>query len=417
MRLLLSLAWKNLSRYRKRTMITASALAVGLGIYLLMDSMLLGAELESERNLVWYESSSARIMKTGYWEDREQLPLKHVIEAPDAVQDLLREQGVASAPRVVFGGELVVMRDPFPEDGSLRVKVYGIDPQVDDDVFRFRETVVSGRYLQPDEDGVMLGSWLAEDLGAEVGYPTTIVTRTRDGYYQTIDAEVVGIVACPNPLVNRSSVFIPLQTADYYLEMQGAVTEINLRFPETHDADERAAELQVTLSESLPDLQVMSWRRLASSYVALAKQKQQGSGVIMFLVFVIAAVGISNTMLMAIYERTKELGTMRALGMKDSEVRLTFVMEAAGIGLIGSAMGVALGTLLCLWIVNTGIDYSSIIREMDIGYRIAGVFRGAWHPQAMVQAFFAGVLIAVVVSLVPTRRALRMQITDCLREK
>ena len=125
--------------------------------------------------------------------------------------------------------------------------------------------------------------------------------------------------------------------------------------------------------------------------MALAESKRKGSGMILFLVFVIAAVGVSNTMLMAVFERMRELGTMRALGMGDRQ------------------------TALVAWMVNVGLDYTSISRQMDFGYRISGVFRGAWDPQAMVRAFVLGILIAVAVAFVPTRRALKMRITDCLR--
>ena len=123
MRFLLSLAWKNLSRYRKRTIITATALAVGLGAYIFMDSWLLGAEKESERNLIWYETSSARVIDDQYWEQKDRLTLKYVIEEPAAILEKLAEQKIPAAPRTLFSGELILRKDPFPEDGSLTLRV------------------------------------------------------------------------------------------------------------------------------------------------------------------------------------------------------------------------------------------------------------------------------------------------------
>ncbi len=415
MKYLASLAWKNLSRYLRRTVITAGALAVGLAAYLLIDSVLLGAEKESERNLIWYESSSARVLAEGYWADREQLPLDTVLEQPQRVLAALAERGIPAAPRTVFGAELIVRQDPFPEDGSLRVKVVAIDPELDNRVFRFKETVTAGRWLEAGEEAILLGSWLAEDLGAEVGYTVTIVTRTRDGYYQSFEVPVVGILTCPNPQVNRSSVFLPLDAADALLAMNGAVTEIDLRFPERADAGSLAADLQRDLRARMPGIEVLEWQRLAEDYLAIAAAKQKGTGFILVLAFVIAAVGVSNTMLMAIYERRRELGTMRALGMGDRQVRRLFLLEAAGIGVLGSTLGLALGALLCLGMVNRGIDFGPLVRNIDMGYRVTGVFRGAWHPQAMAGAWLFGILLCVAVALIPTRRALRMPITDCLR--
>jgi hypothetical protein len=110
MRFLLGLAWKNLSRYKKRTMITASAIAIGLGIFIFMDSWLLGLEQESERNLIWYESSYARILNEKYWEEKDQLPLEYVIEDPDAVVAKLREMNIPAAARTI--DRLLVGRRP-----------------------------------------------------------------------------------------------------------------------------------------------------------------------------------------------------------------------------------------------------------------------------------------------------------------
>ena len=421
MRFLFRLALRNLLRHKRRTIITATAIAVGLGIFIFLDAFLLGAELDSQRNLIWYETSAARLYDDGYWEERLTRPLDIVIEDPEEVLSLLGEMKVPAAPRTVFSGEIVVFRDPYPEDGSARVTAYGIDPGRDADVFRIAESVTSGRYLEPAEPGVLLGAWLADDLGAEVGFPLTIVTRTRQGYYQTMDLEIVGIVNTPNPVVNRTGLFVPLETTDFYLQMEGAVTEVNMRFdgPIVRGGgrwiEERAREVEAAVASVAPDTELFSWRELAADYLALAEAKQSGSGMILFLVFVIAAVGVSNTMLMSVYERTRELGMMRALGMREREIRIAFLLEAGGIGIVGAFLGSILGAGLTAFIVHVGVDYGWILREMDVGYRLAGVIRGAWHPAAFVQASIVGVLLSMVISLIPTRRALRMEVTEALR--
>ncbi len=415
MKFLIGLAWKNLSRHKRRTIITSSAIAVGLATFIFIDSWLLGAQRESERNLIWYETSSARVLNQQYWEEKDQLPLKYVIENPETVAARLQELKIPSAPRTVFGGELIVRENPFEQDGSIPVKIFAIDPEKDNRVFKFNETIKEGRFLKSGEEGILMGAWMAEDLGAEVGYPLTIITTTRDGYVQTIDVDIVGIIDCPNPVINRSSIFLPLDTADRYLEMHGAVTEVDLKFPERADADLLASSLEEKLDDDFPGLEILSWKTLAGDFVALAGMKQSATRMILFLVFVIAAVGVSNTMLMAIYERFRELGMMRALGMKDSQIRLAFLFESGGIGLIGSVLGILLGVILCFWIVNRGIDLTFMSRNMDIGYRIAGISRGAWHPEALVYAFFFGIILSVAVTFFPTRRALKMTITDCLR--
>jgi len=421
MKFLLALAFRNLSRYTKRTVITASAIAFGLGLFIVLDSFLKGAEMESELNLINYETASAKVMHPVYLDERETLPLRYVIEEPDELIDVLNSESIAAAPRVVFKAELFVREDPYPEAGSVYVKGIAIDPSRDDDVFRLRETLREGRYLKEDENGVLIGEWMAADLGARVGYPLTLRVRTRYGAYETIDLEIVGLINSPNPQMNKSTVFLPLSTADYYLDMEGAVTELalspGLSFDRSRNPNRVAEHIQELLDNKAYDLRVHSWKELAPDYVAMAAMKSTGSRIILFLVFVIAAVGITNTMLMAVFERIRELGMMRAMGMTDRQISLAFLFEAGGIGLIGAVAGLIFGALVNWPLVEWGWDFTPMLKEMDIGYRISGVFRSMWNFPTMLRAFFAGIVIAMLVAIFPIRRALKMQITDCLRDE
>jgi ABC-type lipoprotein release transport system permease subunit len=408
MRFLLTLAWKNLSRYRRRTLITAGALAVGLLFFIFLDGWLQGAERESERNIIWYESGSAKVMTEEYLDDLKSMPLKHAIEDPGAVEQALEGAGVATTRRTTFAGEI------FYGEGSLYVKVVALDPQTDEKIYRLRETITQGRYLEPEEQGVLLGEWLAQDLGVDVGEQITVRTRTRYGAFQTIDLIVVGVLNCPNPMINKGTAFIALSLADAALEMEGAVTEISLHFPEWQDPEDKIRSLEERLS-ALPGITVQSWKDLARDFLMIAQAKSAASSILLILVFIIAAVGISNTMLMAVYERVREIGMMRAMGMNDGDIRLGFLLEAGGIGLIGAGAGVGLGVIANWLMVRWAIDMSALMGRMDIGYRVAGVFRSAWHPQAIVGGFIFGVLAAMLFSIIPSSRALKMQITDCLR--
>jgi putative ABC transport system permease protein len=406
MRFLLSLAWKNLSRYSRRTVITAAALAVGVAVFIWLDGWLLGAELESRRNIVWYEAGSAKIMRREYFEEIQTMPLKQVIEDPAAVERALG--GLAAARRVVFGGEL------FFGEGSLFVKAVALDPALDGRVFRLAQSVVQGRYLQAGRPELLLGEWLARDLGAAVGDWITIRARSRYGAFQTLDLEVAGILNCPNPMINQGMVFLPLDVADQALEMEGAVNEIALSFPEWQNPAPRLAEIRRSLA-AFPDLVVADWQELAKDFLAIAEGKRTGTGMLLLLIFIIAAVGITNTMLMAVFERVREIGMMRALGMRDGSIRLAFLLEAGGIGLAGSTVGLALGAALNWYMVRWGLDLGGWIGEMQIGYRVHSIFHSAWHPQALVGALVFGVLASMVISFIPSSRALKMRITDCLR--
>jgi ABC-type lipoprotein release transport system permease subunit len=405
---LLSLAWKNLSRYGRRTVITAAALAAGVAVYIWMDGWLLGAELESRRNIVWYEAASAKVLDRQYLEQAQNMPLGQVIEDPAAVEKVLSGLGLPTARRTVFAGEL------FVAEGSLFVKAVALDPDADGRVFRLGQTIAAGRFLRAGQPELLAGEWLARDLGLEAGDWVTVRARTRYGAFQTLELEVVGILNCPNPMINQGMVFLPLDLADQALEMGGAVSEVAVAFPEWQEPEARLAQVRSALA-GFPELAVADWQELAKDFLAISEGKRAGSGMMLVLIFIIAAVGISNTMLMAVFERVREIGMMRAMGMKDGSIRLAFLLEAGGVGLIGSAAGLALGAAVNFAMVRWGLDLGAFMGEMQIGYRVHSVFHSAWHPQALAGALVFGVLASMVISFIPSSRALKMRITDCLR--
>jgi len=408
-----SLAFKNLFRYARRTIITSSAIAMGIFMFIMMDSMLKGANNDSERNLIWYETGSAAIVHPEYWEDQELLPLDRPVEDVEGILEELAAQDIPATPRIDFGADLIIYQDPFPEYGNLPVRMTAIDMETDSDVFKLNENLSEGRFPEPDEYGLVIGQWLANDLGAEVGFPVMIMTRTMDGYYQTMDLEITGILLSDNPMVNRYGMYMPLSTAQDALEMNGYATAVYTSLPRGR---REAAELAgMTPVAEKRGYEVIDWRLMGKDFVDLAAAKAQGSQTILFLVFLVAAVGISNTILMSIFERVRELGMMRAMGMRDRQIRRMFLMEASGIGFFGSLFGVILGVIGNIFMVNKGLDFTSMLESGDMGYRISGIMYGVWDPSTFITAFVVGLLMAVLVAWLPTRRALKLEIPVCLR--
>ncbi len=417
MRFAFLLAMKNLSRYKRRTFITAVAIAFGLAMYIIVDSLILGMEQESIRNLLWYETSSIRIHTPQYWPDHQLYPLEQGIQKPENILKILKDEGWTATGRTMFTGDMILYSDDFGEDGNMSVLVTAIDPETDNDVFHFEDTLIDGRLLNiNDVEGILMGSWFAQDIGAKVGYWITIVTRGNGGFFGAIDLQIVGIVNCPNPNVNRTLLMMNKNSADTLLGMEGSVTEIDVRLPLQADVDVAVERLQKTLNTDF-DLEARNWKALAKDYLSALEADKGGSAIILFLVFIIAAVGISNTMLMSMYERTRELGMMRALGMKDSHILLSFLFEAGGIGFVGSVIGLVLGALGNLYMVNVGIDFGFVMRDMDIGYRIQSIMRGTWNLRSFSLAAASGIILSMIVAWLPIRRSLKMDIPSCLRHQ
>ena len=421
-RLLLLLAWRNLGRHRRRTVITMLALAFSIAVLIFMDSMLRGVDQESQRNLVWYETGSGRVVTRAQHDDLDRVALKYELIDYARLGAALTELGIANTPRIGFAGEM------FFGEGSLPIRLIAIDPATDGAVFRLPGALLAGsRSLEQGSPGLLLGAWMADDLGMTLGDIVEVRTRTRHGAMQVLELELVGMLLSPNPTINRGVGFLPLDVAQFDLEMTG-VTEVALgampsrlgRAVAVPAGAFLAGEIErvnAMLAEEHPGLVAVGWPQLARDYLAMMESERSGNVLLLMLVFLIAAVGISNTMLIAAYERMREFGMMRALGMADGAVRATMVFEAGFIGWLGSLCGLLLGAVAVFFLVDRGIDMSRFYGDISIGYRVTAVFRGAWNPGTMAVSVLFGVLASMLIALLPARRALRLDIVQCLRHE
>lgn len=413
MKFLISLAWKNLFRYKKRTIITCIAIAVGIAIFIWVDGFMMGFEKDSDNNFIAYETGSAQIMDSKYMDEKDFLPLKYTVKKPDTILSILKQNGIPATKRVSFGGEI------FFQTGTKQVKVFGIDIETVNQVYELdnkRLYIENSKDLTPGGYDIIIGEWLAEDLGIELNKTVEIRTRTKYGAFTTLDLNVVGIINTENPVINKMCGFIPLDIADAALQMEGEVTEIAVRFNEWDNLDKEVERVNGLISKDYPDLVTKSYIDIFGGG-ALMESKRSIISIMIFLVFVIAAVGISNTMLIAVFERIREIGMMRAMGMKDSGIRITFLFEAAGIGLFGSIFGLILGSLVNAYTYFIGMDFSGLLGRMEFGYRMVNVFRSTWNPDTTVLAFLLGPIIAIFISFLPSSKALKMEVTECLRYK
>lgn len=249
---------------------------------------------------------------------------------------------------------------------------------------------------------------------------------------QVIDAKVVGMVNSPDPFNNYNIGYMPMDVLqdEAGMMLEGHVTELIVRDKDLGAADmnskkESKASIRAALDAGLArqelaldeSLDIFFWMDYAKDYLGAESMDSMQTKLLSFLLFFLALFGISNTMLLAILERTKEIGMMRAMGMTDGQMIFIYMMEAAFLGLLGSLLGIALGCLLNIPLVEYGFDFSEMMEQMegDMGYRIAGNFRGAWKLSTIIGSGVAATVISSLMAFFPTRRATKTAITESLR--
>ena len=418
---ILKMAAKNLFRYRKRTIITGLAIAVGLIFYLFMDSLLRGWYGNTERQYIDYEVASGRIVTSQWWEEKENLPLNQSIEDPGKIITLLEELDISYTPRTEFQADLIFYKDPFPEDGTYPAKITAVDPETDGRVFKLTGAMdheaSRGEFLSREDDGIVVGNGLAAKLGMEPGYPVRLQFSGKGGYQEVLNTRVRGIIKTENHLVNLSGVFIAMDAADYYLDMGGTVTGLSILVPSGREGRRKLESLESGLPEGYI---LLGYEEIASEFMAMQDMENGFVGLFLFLIFLIAAVGISNTMMTAIFERRREIGMMRAQGVHDGKIRLLFFLEAGGIGMVGTAAGILGGILVNIPLVNTGLNYGAMLgTEADFidfgGIVIDSYMKGVWSPESFIIGGVLAVLVSSLAAWFPVNRMLKKEIPDNLR--
>lgn len=388
---------------------TFLAIALGLAMLIIVDSMLTGIDQESFDRIINYETGHIKIFDREYREDEENMPLDKSIDNPAA---LITKVGtdpdvVGVTSRINFRIMLSDGIDQYPAVGIA------VNPADDESVFLLKQAVAKGEFLKGSEEAMLLGEGLAEDFGVDVGDYMTVLTRTKYDTYQAIDLRIKGILKTEDPKIDYAAVVIPLGLGQESLDMGKGVTEIDIKLKDPA----RIQEFRDMLAKDIPGMEVATWKDLAADVIAISQAKRGGTSFMLFSIFVIALIGISNTILLAAFERTREIGMMAAMGMKRGQIVRLFVLEGAMIGVLGSITGCLLGILINIPFVKYGINWGFVMRDVgDIGYRVTGVSHGVWNINMIVIAFVAGILISALTSIYPARVASKMEPTEALRK-
>jgi ABC-type lipoprotein release transport system permease subunit len=250
---------------------------------------------------------------------------------------------------------------------------------------------------------------------------------------QLISAVVAGVVNSPNPKTNNNIAWIPLDVLqdDAGLMLEGRVTELLVRIKNADDAkipgrDESPGAIRAALGKTAiagtgyalpPELDIFPWELYVQDYLAASRGDNVSYQVIIVILFILSFMGIANTMLLAILERTRETGMMRAMGMTNGQLIAAYMIEAGMVGFFGSLAGILFGCLATIPMVKHGLDFSAMTEAAggDIGYRVTGIFRSAWNIPVIIGSGIIAPILASCMAFFPTRRALKMPITESLR--
>jgi len=340
------IAWRNLSRNRKRTALAVCAIAVGQFALLATQGLMRGYADQIREAVTGPMIGHVQVHAPG-WRDERAMDL-YVSGVAEIVGEIRAIPSVSSAAGRIFAPVLVA-----PGNDAFVAMVMGLDMQAESRPHGLLSGI--GRPLAPG--CVLVGYRLARRIGVEPGAEIAILGQAADGSYATDLFTVQDIVECASDPVNQTGVILPLQTAQDLFVLPDRAHEIVVRArPET---DARLLTDGLRALPSLKGMEVLPWQELVPELVMIIDMAHYVGYFVLVLVFIAAVAGIANTLMMATFERMHEFGMLLALGSRPRRLVRMILVEALLLGVLGVVLGTAAGGLFVAATAHSGIDMAS----------------------------------------------------------
>ncbi len=408
---LFRIAWRHLVRSWRRSLVVVTAVAVGLAGSLVLVAWTGGLVRQMTDNAVHARLAHLAIQAPGYRaspDPARSLPATGAASASALLAVLDRQQGVHAAPRLVVEGLAQSARR------SSRAVITGVEPGRERDVSVVAGAIVAGQYFEEPEasrglPAVVIGREMADRLRVDVGDKMVLRVPGEAGLGAF---RVRGIYRTPSAGFDRVSAFVRLGDAQRLVEVGMRATEVAVRLDDPTRVAAFQSEARALLAGR--DVEILSWQEREPRLAALLGMIADTSWVFYGLIFVAAASGIANALLMAVYERIRELGIMRSLGLRAWRVVALVVIESALLTLGGTAVGLGGGGLAVLWLGEVGVDlsvFSDALAELGVGTRLYPSVSGAdlAIPLSLATA------TALLAAIWPALKAVRLRPAEALR--
>lgn len=401
---LVSLAARNVTRQRRRALLALATICGGVIAYMLAGGFI-NWVLESMRDAAIYSQlGHVQVVRPGYLREGQGDPYRYLLPGNTVVMSEAPTGQIRSvAPRLTLTGLIAKGDDTISFLGE------GIDPVAERPIAIAIE-VAHGQDLEnADDKTVILGEGLAANIGAQPGDTVVLLVTTADGGINAAELKVAGLFSSTVKAYDDSTLRLPIVTARLLMRVEGSTSWVTL----LRDTDKTQETLQLLRAHLPPDaFELVPWWELADFYTKTVKLFSAQINSVLILIALIVVLSISNTLSMAVMERTSEIGTMMAMGNRRIDVLVLFITEGAILGVLGAVLGTGLGIGLGELISAIGIPMPPA-PGMSHGYTGQVSITLEIALNAVMLAFFS----TLIASVLPAWKASRMIIVDALRHQ
>ncbi|MBS1524180.1 MAG: ABC transporter permease [Bacteroidetes bacterium] len=402
--MILMMAWRNIWRNKMRSLVIILSIALGLFAGISVLGLYKGMMKSRVRNVIDAEQSHLQIHDPGFKNDYEP---KFILQNGSSLLKTINAlpQVKTASPRSITNGMLATA------SGSSGVQINGVIPDLEYKTTQLKAKIIEGKAFDPArKNQVIIGKKLATKMKLKTGAKLVLTFTDTAGNLVSGAFRVAAIYRSDNAPLDERNVYVNISDLDNLLNIPGAFHEIAILLK----SDEDVGPVQQLLKQKFPGYQIENWREISPETDLMVKTTDQYSYIIMVIIMFALAFGIINTMLMAILERTREIGMMVALGTTRVRIFLLILTETIFITITGTPIGIAAGWLVINHFNKHGLDVSGMGGEMMSSFGFGTMI----YPEFPIDKLF-GILVivigtALISCLFPAMKALRLRPSEAL---
>lgn len=401
----LKLATRNIIRQRQRSLFALTIIVGGVIALLLAGGFIQWIFDNIREKTIYAQLGHVQIVRPGYFEQGVADPYSYLLPQNDPLFGQIAEMpGVrAIAPRLTFSGLI------SHNDSNIGFAGEGVDPAREEEVSRYL-FIVEGRGLSADDpNGIVVGEGLAANLGIKTGDTVVLLGSTRKGSLSAVECHVRGLFMTSTKAYDDSFLRAPLPIAQQLSRHTGSTSWVVV-LDRTEDTDSFITKLHSETKRD--DVQFVPWHDLADFYKKTVALMSRQIGSVKLMIALIIVLSISNTLSASVIERTGEIGTIMALGLRTRDVLRLFILEGLVLGVIGGAIGVTIGVALA-WIIS----YIGIPMPPPPGMARGFIGQINLNQDLILEALALAIFTTLGASIFPAWKASKMIIVDALRHQ
>ena len=404
--MLLKLAWLNIWRNKRRTIITATSVFFAVLLAIVFRSLTDGVYDNMIHNVVSYSSGYLQIHQKGYWDEQS---IDNTFEEDGQLyQEVLKNPNVTHLmPR------LQTFALASYADKTKGVLILGIDPVKEKAVNNLHEKIIDGQYIETiNDNAVVLGEGLASQLKLKVNDTLVLLGQ---GYHASSAAakfRVKGLVKLGAIELNNNVVYMPLQQSQYMHGAENRLTSVSVMLEKTSNLE----SLKLTLQERTDanKYEVMSWKEMMPEMDQFIEADSTAHYIIIGVLYFIISFGLFGTLLMMIFERKHELGILIAIGMKKHLLAFTLLLESTMISLIGCFSGVIAGILVIKWFTEYPIHLTGNLKEVYEDYGIESIIYFSSHEKIFITQTLVVLLLSILLAFYPGYKVMKIKPVEAI---